>query len=329
MTAATRRTFLNRSIAVGACLGGSLFAKEAKAKDEREAAKDDISIAQWALVREIREGVWKTLDFPRIAREDFGINGIDVAYEEEPLEFNGGILNVVPPPKDYSWELNGQLLIKYEEYGFFGCGSYAQPDPSQGNDWPSFFLFVMVDAPIGGPPYLYVSGLAGGFGFNRGLKIPEAGQLLSFPLVQGALGEGDLQAGMSADQALEKMSDWVYPETGAFWIAAGVAVGSCQLLNAFVMVAGVFGTTFEIAVIGVGTCDVPPDSPDLIANLELGLVGVFAPLQGKIELTAAITSTSYLFVPQCKLTGGYAYSIWFAGQHMGNFLISLGGRIPS
>jgi len=39
--------------------------------------KDDISIAQWALVEEIRAGKWKTLDFPRIAREDFGVNGIE------------------------------------------------------------------------------------------------------------------------------------------------------------------------------------------------------------------------------------------------------------
>jgi len=38
---------------------------------------DDISLAQWALVDEIREGKWKNLDFPRIAREDFGINGIE------------------------------------------------------------------------------------------------------------------------------------------------------------------------------------------------------------------------------------------------------------
>lgn len=38
---------------------------------------DDISLAQWALVQEIRDGKWKTLDFPRIAREDFGLNGIE------------------------------------------------------------------------------------------------------------------------------------------------------------------------------------------------------------------------------------------------------------
>ena len=38
---------------------------------------DDISLAQWALVQEIRDGLWKNLDFPRIAREDFGLNGIE------------------------------------------------------------------------------------------------------------------------------------------------------------------------------------------------------------------------------------------------------------
>ncbi|MEP6583635.1 MAG: TIM barrel protein, partial [Ginsengibacter sp.] len=38
---------------------------------------DDISLAQWALVEEIRNGKWKTLDFPKIAREDFDLNGIE------------------------------------------------------------------------------------------------------------------------------------------------------------------------------------------------------------------------------------------------------------
>ena len=39
--------------------------------------KDEISLAQWALVEEIRKGKWTTLDFPRIAREDFNLNGIE------------------------------------------------------------------------------------------------------------------------------------------------------------------------------------------------------------------------------------------------------------
>lgn len=39
--------------------------------------KDDISLAQWALIEEFRTDKWKTLDFPRIAREDFNLNGIE------------------------------------------------------------------------------------------------------------------------------------------------------------------------------------------------------------------------------------------------------------
>ena len=39
--------------------------------------KNDISLAEWALVDEIRSGNWKNLDFPRIAREDFNLNGIE------------------------------------------------------------------------------------------------------------------------------------------------------------------------------------------------------------------------------------------------------------
>jgi sugar phosphate isomerase/epimerase len=39
--------------------------------------RHDISLAEWALVDEMRAGKFKNLDFPRIAREDFGLNGIE------------------------------------------------------------------------------------------------------------------------------------------------------------------------------------------------------------------------------------------------------------
>lgn len=38
---------------------------------------NNISLAQWALIDEIRAGQWTNLDFPRIAREDFGLDGIE------------------------------------------------------------------------------------------------------------------------------------------------------------------------------------------------------------------------------------------------------------
>ena len=73
----TRRDFMETSLAVSIGLRGSALFKTSSANATPLAVQDDISIAQWALVEEIREDKWKTLDFPKIAREDFDINGIE------------------------------------------------------------------------------------------------------------------------------------------------------------------------------------------------------------------------------------------------------------
>lgn len=39
---------------------------------------DDISLAQWSLIEEWRAGQWKTIEFPRLVREDFGLNGVEL-----------------------------------------------------------------------------------------------------------------------------------------------------------------------------------------------------------------------------------------------------------
>lgn len=73
-----RRNFLENTLTIGAAglVVPSLFKNDFMSLN-RINIKDDISIAQWALVEEIRAGKWKNLDFPRIAREDFGVNGIE------------------------------------------------------------------------------------------------------------------------------------------------------------------------------------------------------------------------------------------------------------
>jgi len=73
-----RRDFLKKSVfLVTAGVAAPALLKNSKALATPRMTYDDISLAQWALVQEIRDGKWKNLDFPRIAREDFGINGIE------------------------------------------------------------------------------------------------------------------------------------------------------------------------------------------------------------------------------------------------------------
>ncbi len=78
MSTISRRNFIGRSAALGAsALIGPALLPELRAQNKMTMTKDDISLAQWALVDEIRAGKWKTLDFARVAREDFGLNGIE------------------------------------------------------------------------------------------------------------------------------------------------------------------------------------------------------------------------------------------------------------
>lgn len=77
-TTVTRRGFLQKSAFLGAAsLIAPALLSTLKASPTPRMVTDDISIAQWSLVEEIRKGKWKTLDFPKIAREDFDINGIE------------------------------------------------------------------------------------------------------------------------------------------------------------------------------------------------------------------------------------------------------------
>lgn len=78
MNGINRRSFVKKSAIAGAAsilAPGLIVSLEASPTPRM--VRDDVSIAQWALVQEVKEGKWKTLDFPKIAREDFDINGIE------------------------------------------------------------------------------------------------------------------------------------------------------------------------------------------------------------------------------------------------------------
>lgn len=78
MPTLNRRSFIEKTLLTTAAgLVAPSLASASRSSSSLYEAKDDISLAQWALVDEVRNGQWKTLDFPRIAREDFDLNGIE------------------------------------------------------------------------------------------------------------------------------------------------------------------------------------------------------------------------------------------------------------
>ena len=74
----TRRDFMERSLILGsAAIAAPSLLKAEAVSQTPGMTTDDISLAQWALVEEVRTGKWKTLDFAKIARQDFNLNGIE------------------------------------------------------------------------------------------------------------------------------------------------------------------------------------------------------------------------------------------------------------
>src|SRR5262249_57034534 len=94
---------------------------------------------------------------------------------------------------------------------------------------------VAVDGPIGGPPFLFVTGLGGGLGYNRELIVPtDITAVPNFILVEaidGAPSPSDASAPSAPDgtntntypmSVLQQMRDALPPKRGALWLAAGL-----------------------------------------------------------------------------------------------------------
>ncbi|QEH36283.1 Xylose isomerase-like TIM barrel [Aquisphaera giovannonii] len=73
----SRRGFLKGSVAAGVLAGGGLPLAAALADARRAGEGFKISLAEWSLNKALFAGKIQNLDFPRIAREEYGIEGVE------------------------------------------------------------------------------------------------------------------------------------------------------------------------------------------------------------------------------------------------------------
>ncbi len=249
------------------------------------------------------------------------LSGFDVSLHEPSLDLSGAFLE---DTTGQSVGYAGDVLIKggpfsIEALGFFG-------DDSQGNT--SLFIFGMLDAPLGGPPFFFVTGVAAGFGYNQQLSLPSLDKVAQFPLVQGASSDSSPFSGNDPKKALQQLETVIQPENGEDWFAAGVQFTSFEMIHSFALVTAEFGTQFEVAVLGLSAASFPKGASDPIAYVQMGLEASLDPAKGLLAIGAELTPQSYIFSTSCRLTGGFAFYTWFSGEHAGNFVVTLGGYSP-
>ena len=253
----------------------------------------------------------------------FHLDGLGIAFSQDPLEIAGAFLSV-PGSRlgdGEAFRYDGAAVVRAESFALSAVGSYAQGVDGH----PSMFVFAELDAPLGGPPPFFVTGLMGGFGYNRSLRIPRQDEIFQFPFVTGLAGPAGKGTPEGVLTALE--GGWLHDEAGVDWLAAGVHFTSFEVVDTRALLIAEFGRELQLALVGLSKLRLPQEGEEF-AYLELELEAVLKPQEGFFGLSAELSPNSFVISPACRLTGGFAFYVWFAGDHAGDFVLTLGGYHP-
>jgi len=254
-------------------------------------------------------------------KPQFDLRGIGIDYRNDALEIGGAFLKIAD--KEYA----GAALIKAKQLTLSALGMYKE----MADGHPSVFVYAVMDYPIGGPSFFYVTGLAAGFGYSRALNIPTIDKVASFSLVENARKGAGMSTTISAE--LHKMANDIRPAAGENFLAVGLKFTSFKIIDSFALLTLSFGSHFEMNLLGLSSLVAPanagPNVPP-VAEAQLALKASFQPDKGFLGVQAQLTPNSYILSKDCHLTGGFAFYSWFEGsEHNGDFVMTLGGYHPN
>lgn len=277
----------------------------------------------------------------------FGIQGFFMSLKTASLELGGGFLKSTSDEGVDSYY--GIVLAKVGTLSLKALGGDTPAHEAQDPKYPkdptkkihvpaSFFIYANIQAPLGGPPFLYVNGFAGGFGINNTLKLPTLENLPGYILLPGPGSKAPVQGKGPEDtikSVLPQMQQYFIPEPGQYWMAAGIAFSSFQMINAFALVTVSFGVEFQVALLGSCSMTFPTGAPTPVAYVEINIMASFSPSTGRLAVEGILSPASYIFGSFCQITGGFAFYIWFNppvkvdGPKTGDFVVTLGGYHPA
>ena len=246
------------------------------------------------------------------------LKGLGIGFQSPGVTIAGGLLKNDGPPVEY----DGMLLVQITEFGIVAVGAYSRPTDVEGQ-YTSLFVFAGVFIVIGLPPVIDITGLGLGVGYNRELIVPtDLNQIPSFVLVAALDDNGALANDPMGE--LMNIRQQIPAKRGSLWLAAGLRGNSFIIVNVTAVVYVVLDRGLEIGVIGVARMALPEDDTALV-SLELALKARFSTAEGILSIQAQLTDNSWLLSPDCQLTGGFAFFMWFP-QHQ--FVLTIGGYNP-
>ena len=261
------------------------------------------------------------------------IQGMNLRYHKAPLTIDGGFLKQPNESKGVSY--SGELAIGLKAFQLVAFGEFGEYIETVDDKYKTFFIYGFLSTPPLGPPFLQLTGVALGFGYNRILELPAPEAIDDHPLVAPVVREDE------AIPDFESMKKTIAPSKGDFWAALGVRVESFKMINAYVLAILKFGHELEIDLLGRVSLVLPKNPNNdsktpALAKLEIGIVATILPERGVVDINGRVLPGSYIFEPSATLTGGFAILAltkdqtegqWKEGK-AGDFVISFGGYSP-
>jgi hypothetical protein len=253
--------------------------------------------------------------------------GLAVSADMAGVSIAGGLLKQVSQAgtAQESIEYLGMLLGRFAVYGLTIYGGYSEGHDDSGQKFTAFFAVGAVNGPIGGPPAFFLTGIGGGFGINRLLRVPtDLSNFGDYPLIQAL----DIAASPSDPMTqLRALGSYFPMKKGMFWFAAGLSFNSFALVDGIAVVGVQVGDGLDINLLGLARMALPRPQVALV-SIEVALLVRFSSSEGVLWVQGQLTDNSWLLYPDIKLTGGFAYVIWFKGERAGEFVLTLGGYHP-
>ena len=258
---------------------------------------------------------------------DFQINGLAMMFDRPPVLITGVFIHEVTETID---SYRGGIAVGFKPYEFVAVGEYAEVTENK-QKYKSIFLYAKLDGPLIDLQIAIIKGVRLGFGYNSFVRSPELHELADFPFINDS---GIGGAGNNPMKILDAMrggpNPWVAPRQDSFWFAAGFSVSAFNLLTATAVALLGFGDEgVIISIFADVVCMMPPEVPspdmcivyvELLMNVELNFCHDYMFAQ------AALSPQSFIFVPQCRLSGSFAMGTWFGrSSYAGDWVFSVGG----
>ena len=260
-------------------------------------------------------------DFFNPASWSVDLAGLAVSADMAGVSISGGMLKQTTTA---GIEYLGMLLGRFAVYGITIYGGYGEGEQG-GKKFVAFFAVGAVNGPIGGPPAFFLTGIGGGFGINRKLLVPDdLSNFGDYPLIKSL--DIAAKSGSPMDE-LRKLGAYFPMSRGSFWFAAGLSFNSFAIVDGIAVVAVQIGDGLDINLLGLARMALPRPQVALV-SIEVALLVRFSSSEGVLWVQGQLTDNSWLLYPDIKLTGGFAYVIWFKGERHGEFVFTLGGYHP-